>query len=170
MHLAFITNNASRPPEAVVEKLAGIGVARPTADVVTSAQAAARVLADQLRRRRAGSPCSAAAGLEEALRAEGLEPVAVGRTTTPWRWSTGYGPDVVWRDVMRAAMRVRDGLPWVASNADLSLPTPFGEAPGHGVMVGPAGAVRRGQRGGGGQAAASAAGRDRTPGGRATDR
>jgi hypothetical protein len=49
--------------------------------------------------------------------------------------ATGYGPDVVWRDVMRAAMRVRDGLPWVASNADLSLPTPFGEAPGHGVMV-----------------------------------
>ena len=48
---------------------------------------------------------------------------------------TGYGPDVVWRDVMRAAVLVRDGLPWVASNADLSLPTPFGEAPGHGVMV-----------------------------------
>ena len=49
--------------------------------------------------------------------------------------ATGYGPDVVWRDVMRAAVRVREGLPWVASNADLSLPTPFGTAPGHGVMV-----------------------------------
>ena len=75
-----------------------------------------------------------AAGLEEALRAEGLEPVAVADERAV-ALVTGYGPDVVWRDVMRAAVRVRDGLPWVASNADLSLPTPFGEAPGHGVMV-----------------------------------
>ncbi len=48
---------------------------------------------------------------------------------------TGYGPDVVWRDVMRAAVRVRDGLPWVASNTDGTIPTAFGIAPGHGVMV-----------------------------------
>jgi glycerol-1-phosphatase len=32
-------------------------------------------------------------------------------------------------------VRVRDGLPWVASNTDLSLPTKFGQAPGHGVLV-----------------------------------
>ena len=47
VHLAFITNNASRPPEAVVEKLAGIGVQATVGDVVTSAQAAARVLSEQ---------------------------------------------------------------------------------------------------------------------------
>jgi hypothetical protein len=32
-------------------------------------------------------------------------------------------------------VRVRDGLPWVASNTDLTLPTPDGTAPGHGVLV-----------------------------------
>ncbi len=37
---------------------------------------------------------------------------------------------------MRVAVRVRDGLPWVASNADLTIPTAFGTAPGHGVLVG----------------------------------
>ncbi|MET0525518.1 MAG: HAD-IIA family hydrolase [Nocardioides sp.] len=133
VHLAFITNNASRPPEAVVEKLAGVGVEASVADVVTSAQAAARVLSE-----RYGADALVAvlgaAGLEEALRAEGLEPVAVSDERAV-ALVTGYGPDVVWRDVMRAAVRVRDGLPWVASNADLSLPTPFGQAPGHGVMV-----------------------------------
>lgn len=36
---------------------------------------------------------------------------------------------------MRAAVRIRDGLPWVASNTDLSLPTAAGPAPGHGVLV-----------------------------------
>jgi hypothetical protein len=30
---------------------------------------------------------------------------------------------------------VRDGLPYVASNADLTIPTPYGLAPGHGVLV-----------------------------------
>ena len=36
---------------------------------------------------------------------------------------------------MRAAVRIRDGLPWVASNTDLSFPTAYGTAPGHGVLV-----------------------------------
>ena len=49
---------------------------------------------------------------------------------------SGYGPKVLWRDIMRAAVRVREGLPWVASNTDLTIPTPFGTAPGHGVLVG----------------------------------
>lgn len=132
-HLAFVTNNASRPPEAVAEKLRGIGVAAEVADVVTSAQAAARMLAERFP---TGSriACLGAVGLEEALRAEGLAPAPVDDEAAV-ALVTGYGPDVVWRDVMRAAVRVRGGLPWVASNADLSLPTPFGPAPGHGVMV-----------------------------------
>ena len=36
---------------------------------------------------------------------------------------------------MRAAVLVRDGLPWVASNTDMSIPTAYGVAPGHGVLV-----------------------------------
>ena len=70
----------------------------------------------------------------EALTAAGLEPVGVDDDDAA-ALVTGYGPDVVWRDVMRAAVRVRDGLPWVASNTDLTIPTAFGIAPGHGVMV-----------------------------------
>ena len=131
--LAFITNNASRPPEAVVEKLAGIGVEADPHEVVTSAQAAAHLLVE---RHGEGSviACLGAAGLEEALRDVGLVPAAVDDERAV-ALATGYGPDVVWRDVMRAAVRIRDGLPWVASNTDLSLPTKFGQAPGHGVMV-----------------------------------
>ena len=71
------------------------------------------------RRRAARRPCAA----------EGLEPVAV-RRTTPVAVVTGYGPDVLWRDIMRAAVLVRDGLPWVASNTDLTIPTAYGVAPG----------------------------------------
>ena len=60
MHLAFVTNNAARPPTVVGEQLRGLGVAARDEDVVTSAQAAARLLADQVpverRGRRKRSP------------------------------------------------------------------------------------------------------------------
>jgi glycerol-1-phosphatase len=131
--LAFITNNASRPPEAVVEKLAGIGVDADPHEVVTSAQAAAHLLVER-HGEASVIACLGAAGLEEALRDVGLEPAAVDDSRAV-ALATGYGPDVPWRNVMRAAVRIRDGLPWVASNTDLSLPTKFGQAPGHGVLV-----------------------------------
>jgi len=133
MRLAFITNNASRPPEKVAAHLRDLGVHADETDVVTSAQAAARVLRDRF-----GEGASVALlggqGLDLALRAEGLVPVAVGEAAAAI--VSGYGPDVLWRDIMRAAVLVRDGLPWVASNTDLTFPSAYGEAPGHGVLVG----------------------------------
>jgi HAD superfamily hydrolase (TIGR01450 family) len=130
--LAFITNNASRPPSAVAEHLTDLGVEAGTGDIVTSAQAAARVLRDRLG---PGGRVAAlgAAGLVEALEAEDLLAVPVDAEADAL--ATGYGPDVPWRDVMRAAVRVRDGLWWVASNSDMTIPTAFGTAPGHGVLV-----------------------------------
>ena len=43
-HIAFITNNASRTPEQVAAHLEELGVRADPADVVTSSQAAARLL------------------------------------------------------------------------------------------------------------------------------
>jgi ribonucleotide monophosphatase NagD (HAD superfamily) len=74
-----------------------------------------------------------AEGLLRALDDAGLVVVTVDEPADAA--ATGYGPDVVWRDVMRLATRIRDGLPWVASNDDGSIPTSYGVAPGHGVMV-----------------------------------
>jgi len=132
MRLAFITNNAARTPEQVAEHLRDLGVAAGADDVVTSAQAAARMLVDRL-----GAGASVALlggpGLEQAIREEKLVPVGIEDAADAV--VTGYGPDVLWRDIMRAGVRIRDGLWWVASNADLTIPTEFGLAPGHGVLV-----------------------------------
>jgi HAD superfamily hydrolase (TIGR01450 family) len=132
MRLAFITNNASRPPGVVAEHLTELGVEAEAADVVTSAQAAARVLVD---RYGAGSRVVSlgAEGLEVALKEDDLVPVGVEDDAVAI--VTGYGPQVVWADIMRAAVRIRDGLPWVASNTDMTFPAAFGVAPGHGVQV-----------------------------------
>ncbi len=131
-HVAFVTNNASRTPAEVAEKLVGVGVAAEAADVVTSAQAAARVLAEAYGEG-ARILLLGGEGLRVALLEAGLEP-----TDDPdgvAAVASGYGPDVRWRDIMRVSTLVRDGLPYVASNADLTIPTAYGLAPGHGVLV-----------------------------------
>ena len=50
MRLAFVTNNAGRPPEAVADHLAALGIPASADDVVTSAQAGAMLLAERLAR------------------------------------------------------------------------------------------------------------------------
>lgn len=132
VHVAFVTNNASRTPEKVAQKLVDVGVAAEGTDVVTSAQAAARLLADQ---HGAGARILllGGEGLEVALTEAGLDPVTDPEGVVAV--ASGYGPDVRWRDIMRVATLVRDGLPYVASNTDMTIPTPYGIAPGHGVLV-----------------------------------
>jgi glycerol 3-phosphatase-2 len=132
-HIAFITNNASRTPEQVATHLEKLGIAAAPRDVVTSSQAAARLLLDA---HGAGAPISVlgSQGLVEAVEAAGLEAVAVGDPRAVAVVS-GFDPDVRWRVIMRAATLIRGGLPWVATNTDLTLPTGNGLAPGHGMLV-----------------------------------
>jgi glycerol 3-phosphatase-2 len=132
-HIAFITNNASRTPEQVAAQLGELGVTATPADVVTSSQAAARLLVSA---HGEGSPIAVlgADGLLAALRDAGLEPVRVGDPRAVAIVS-GYAPDIRWRVIMQAATLIRNGLPWVATNADLTLPTDDGLAPGHGLLV-----------------------------------
>ena len=131
-HVAFVTNNASRTPDQVADKLVGVGVQASPDDVVTSAQAAARLLAEE---HGAGAKILllGGEGLRVALLEAGLE--AVDEPEGAVAVASGYGPDVRWRDIMRVATLVRGGLPYVASNTDMTIPTPYGIAPGHGVLV-----------------------------------
>jgi HAD superfamily hydrolase (TIGR01450 family) len=133
MTLAFLTNNAARPPAAVAAHLRELGVPADGTDVVTSAQAAARLLASQVPE---GSRVYVigGAGLHEALRERGLVPV-VRVDDEPAAVIQGYGPDMPWRQVIDGAILVKDGLPWVASNMDLTVPTPHGPGPGNGALV-----------------------------------
>lgn len=132
MRLAFVTNNAARRPSEVAQHLRELGVDAGDSDVVTSAQAAAAVLSETCGE---GAPIAVlgADGLRAAVSAAGLRPVDVADEAEAI--VTGYGPDVRWRDIMRAAARIRNGLRWVASNTDGSFPADFGLAPGHGALV-----------------------------------
>lgn len=132
--LAYLTNNASRPAAAVAAHLRDLGMPAPTDDVVvTSAQAVARVMAEDLapgaRVLLVGGP-----GLREPLEALGLVCVD-SLDDDPAAVVQGFHPDLGWTDLAEAAYAVGRGLPWYASNTDLSIPTPRGTAPGNGSLV-----------------------------------
>ncbi|WP_110205719.1 HAD-IIA family hydrolase [Nocardioides daejeonensis] len=131
--LSFVTNNAARPPEQVAAHLAALGVPACADQVVTSAQAGARLLARMVP---AGSRVllCGGAGVEQALHAVGLVPVT-GLDAAPVAVITGFGPELPWQRMVDTGIALRGGLPWVACNADLTFPTDAGLAPGHGALV-----------------------------------
>jgi hypothetical protein len=73
-------------------------------------------------------------GLYRALTEAGLEPVG-SMAEHPIAVTQGFGPDVGWRLLAEGTRAVRAGLPWIATNRDLTVPTPFGPAPGNGTLV-----------------------------------
>ncbi len=139
MRLGFVTNNASRTPEEVAGHLTALDVPASAAEVITSSQAAATVVAQRLgagaRVLPVGGPGVAAAleaaGLTVVSRAED-EPLAVVQ---------GYGRDVGWTDLAEAVVAVRNGAEHVATNADATIPSPRGPLPGNGALVGVVSAV-----------------------------
>jgi glycerol-1-phosphatase len=133
MRLAFVTNNASRTPSAIAAQLSGMGIRATASDIVTSAQAAARVLA---RRLPAGAPVLVVGGmgLRLAVRDRGLRPVTVA-TEHPQAVVQGYAPDISYGLLAEAALAIRAGALYVASNTDATLPTSRGPQPGNGSLV-----------------------------------
>ena len=130
---AFVTNNASRPPEVVAAHLRELGVQAVDDDVVNSAQAASALLA---RRLPAGSAVLVVGGegLYRALEAVGLKPVS-SVDDQPLAVVQGFSPDVNWKLLAEGTRAVRSGLPWIATNTDMTVPTPYGPAPGNGTLV-----------------------------------
>ena len=133
MRLAYVTNNASRTPDVVAQHLRELGVPAADEDVVTSAQAAARLLSEQLPE---GSAVFVIGGrgLVVALTELGLRPVQ-DRAAQPVAVVSGFSADLRWATVITGAIMVRNGLPWVASNTDMTVPTPDGPGPGNGALV-----------------------------------
>ncbi|HEY7008529.1 MAG TPA: HAD-IIA family hydrolase [Jatrophihabitantaceae bacterium] len=133
MRLAFVTNNAARPPAAVAAHLSELGIPAAAAEVITSAQAAAHYLAERLP---ASSPVLVVGttGLVEALRERGLRPV-FSADDEPAAVVQGYSPGLDWRQLAEGAVAIRRGVPWVATNLDPTVPSPRGPLPGNGSLV-----------------------------------
>jgi glycerol 3-phosphatase-2 len=133
MRLAYVTNNAFRTPAAIAALLTSFGAPATAQDVVTSAQAAARLLAERLP---AGAPVLVVggSGLRMAVRERGLRPVSTAMDR-PQAVVQGYSPDVSYSILAEGGLAVAAGALFVASNGDLTLPGRRGSQPGNGALV-----------------------------------
>ena len=139
MRLGFVTNNASRTPEEVARHLTALDVPASAAEVITSSQAAATVVAQRLHAGARVLPVGGP-GVAAALEAAGL--TVVGRAEDePLAVVQGYGRDVGWTHLAEAVVAVRNGAEHVATNADATIPSPRGPLPGNGALVGVVSAV-----------------------------
>lgn len=125
--VVFFTNNSSLPVGDYVVKLKGMGVPVEEADVLTSAQAAASMLAPS-----STALVCAGKGVDEALQRRGIRTVLSGRAdavVVGWHREFDF-------DRLTAAYRaVASGARLIGTNDDATYPTPTGLLPGGGSIL-----------------------------------
>ena len=133
MAMMFVTNNASRSPEQVARRLAGLAVPATPEQVVTSAQAAASLVAQQdgpsARVLAIGSDA-----LRTALTAEGLT-VVTSADQAPTAVVQGMNTSLGWTDLAEAVYAINAGAVHIATNLDATVPTDRGVVLANGAMV-----------------------------------
>ncbi|MDQ0648864.1 glycerol 3-phosphatase-2 [Microbacterium natoriense] len=136
--LGYITNNASRTDASVAEHLTGLGLTVAASDVVTSPQAAMRLLSEMV-----PAPATILVvggdGLIDELQKAGYTPTR-SADDSPAAVVQGFAPEVAWTDLAEAAFALKvpedeGGIPWIATNTDWTIPRERGVAPGNGTLV-----------------------------------
>ncbi|MGD8196186.1 HAD-IIA family hydrolase [Herbiconiux sp. P18] len=134
LRVGYITNNASRTDVEVAEHLSSFGLAVQADDVVTSPQAAMRVM------RTLVDPGSrilvvGGVGLVSEVEKAGFEPTRSAEDS-PAAVVQGFAPEVGWAQLAEAAFALHDAsVHWVATNTDWTIPVARGIAPGNGTLV-----------------------------------
>ena len=134
LKVVFATNNGTRSPQQYVERLAGYGVRIEAWQVVTSSLGAARLLEQQFPQ---GGPIFAIGeqGLFEALREKRFEPLTADDAPDAQAVVMGIDRQINFEKMREAALLVRNGKPFYATNPDKTFPTPRGEIPGAGAWI-----------------------------------
>ena len=130
--IAFVTNNSSRTPAQVADRLASAGVDAKADEVVTSALATAAILAE---RGIASAFVIGEDGLLGALADAGIRVVDASSSEVD-AVVVGFDRGADYGKLKDASVLVQRGAVLVASNADASFPAPGGESwPGAGALL-----------------------------------
>ncbi len=132
-HMAFVTNNASRSPQAVVDHLEKFGIAAAPEEIMTAAMDGTAILVEKL------PPASkvlvvGGEGLRAAVSEAGFQ-IVESADDKPAAVIQGYDSSVGWAQMSEAAYAINDGALFVATNLDASLPTERGFGIGNGSLV-----------------------------------
>jgi glycerol 3-phosphatase-2 len=135
LELGYLTNNASRTPEQVAEQLREYGLPATPEQVVTSPQAAVKLLATLIPD---GSLVLVVGGvgLTSELERAGYRTTRVA-DDRPVAVVQGFAPEVGWEQLAQASFALQrdENVVWVATNTDWTIPVHGGVAPGNGAMV-----------------------------------
>jgi len=128
--LVFVTNNSTKTPAEAAAKITRLtGFETHEQDVVTSAQAAAHLLAPEA----PPTLLFGAAGARAPLEHAGVPVVS------DWHEAeavvAGLDLSLTYESLTRAVMAVERGARFVATNTDVTYPTPEGLWPGAGALV-----------------------------------
>lgn len=137
----YVTNNASRSPQQVAEHLTSLGFEVDAADVLTSAQAACTLAASLLdnsdgseQGTRSTAYVVGAASFRGLATDAGFR-VVDSADERPDVVLHGHSPENNWAMLSEAALAVRAGAVYVASNLDTTLPSERGLLIGNGSLV-----------------------------------
>ena len=125
------TNNSTMPPAGVAARLTRMGIPATADDVINSSQVAAAYVAREMPG--ASVFMVGEAGVREALVAAGVA------LTEDWQAAdavvVGLDREATYARLRDAALAIRRGARFIASNADRTLPTEQGLIPGAGSVV-----------------------------------
>ncbi len=130
---AFATNNSSKTPQDYVQKFAKLGVDVPQATIYTSAVATAQYLQT---RYAIGTRLFVFGmnGIRSALDEVGFD-ISEDGSETPHAVVVGIDFNMTYARLKQAALLIRNGADFIATNADKTYPTEDGLAPGAGSIV-----------------------------------
>lgn len=126
----FVTNNASKRPDEVAEKLTNMGFIATADNVVTSAMATASYIAEE--HPGASVYVIGGTGIRQALQDEQLvitDDIHVDYVVI------GLDVDINYEKLSKACLAVRNGARFISTNPDTSIPTERGFLPGNGALT-----------------------------------
>ncbi len=137
LQFTLATNNATLSVEQFREKLSRFGAEVEEAQILNSAGATAYTLQ---RRHPEGGPVYmiGESGLRQALESAGfsvLDGTTSGSPEKPLAVVVGLDRALTYEKLMQAALLIRSGTPFIATNPDRTLPVPQGLIPGTGSIL-----------------------------------
>lgn len=126
----FVTNNSSKQPETVAEKLQTMGISATGNEVVTSALATADYIAEE--HPGASVYMLGGTGLQTALVDKGL---TIKNDEFVDYVVVGLDEAVTYEKLAVATLGVRNGAKFISTNKDVSIPKERGFMPGNGAIT-----------------------------------
>jgi 4-nitrophenyl phosphatase len=125
----FVTNNSSRTPAQVADKLRSIGISTEDDQVFTTSMATANYIAEQ--KKGASVYVVGEEGIIEALKEKGMKLVE----EHPDFLVMGIDRGINYEKLSKACLAVRNGAVFISTNGDIAIPTEQGLLPGNGSLT-----------------------------------